>query len=143
MSGKVKVVAVAVGLCWCFASVGCASLETRKQTNAFNEGVRSYGKLLRWGYYEEAAGFRSPRSGSPAELDFDFLKGIRITSYDVVSKQLLPEQMEAKVTVSIDYYHDSMSTIHTISDHQLWWYDEAQERWVLDGELPDFAEKLM
>jgi hypothetical protein len=76
-------------------------------------------------------------------VDFDFLKGIRVTSYEVVSKQLLPEQMEAKVTVSIDYYHDSMGTIRTISDHQLWWYDESQERWVLDGELPDFAGHLM
>ena len=132
-----------VGLYWCFTGVGCGALETHQKTSAFQEGVRSYGKLLRWGHYEEAAGFRSPRAGSPAELDLDFLKGIRITSYDVVSKQISPGQMEARVTVSIDYYHDSMSTIHTITDRQLWWFDEAQDRWSLDGELPNFAEELL
>jgi hypothetical protein len=47
-------------------------------------------------------------------------------------------QTEAVVRAEIGYYDDATNTAHSSKDEQIWYYDENQERWFLDGDLPNF-----
>jgi hypothetical protein len=119
---------------------GCASMESKERIESLDRSLITYGKALRWGDYEEAALYRLPRDGRPmTPVNRDDFKDIRVSSYQVFEQRLNRAQTEARVTMSISYYHEDTGTARTITDQQTWWYEPNQKRWFLDGDLPEFA----
>jgi hypothetical protein len=119
---------------------GCASMESKERIEALDWSLITYGKALRWGDYEEAALYRLPRDGRPVRsVNRDDFKDIRVSSYQIFEQRFNRAQTEARVTMSISYYHEDTGTARTITDQQTWWYEPNQKRWFLDGDLPEFA----
>ena len=119
---------------------GCASMESKEHIENLDRSLITYGKALRWGDYEEAALYRLPRDGRPVmPVNRDDFKNIRVASYQIFEQRFNRAQTEARVTMSISYYHEDTGTARTITDRQTWWYEPNQKRWFLDGDLPEFT----
>jgi hypothetical protein len=121
------------------ALTGCASMRTSERLDALETSLSAYSAALRWGHYEDAASYRMPRSRTVQPLDQAQLEHIRVASFDVLEQIMDPEHTEATVTAAIQYYVDDAFTLKTLRDRQIWWYDEKQKRWFLDGDLPNFT----
>ncbi|MEN8131556.1 MAG: hypothetical protein ABFS45_15455 [Pseudomonadota bacterium] len=118
---------------------GCSSMQERKQLDALGERTRAYGKMLRWGQYEDAASMRRAREGEELKsIDTDHFKEIRVTSYRVTRSELTEDRKEATVSASIDFYHERQNRLTTLHDQQSWWYDEQRKKWYLEDDLPAF-----
>lgn len=120
----------------------CARVQTEKRIVAFDDTVRNYGALLRWGHYEEAAKYRVAREGERLAVDIERLKPIRVASYEIAEKVMDPGGKDATVVAVIGYYHEESGVVHTLKDSQHWWYDDQAKAWFLDSELPDFLAHL-
>ena len=117
---------------------GCATVERKGRVESLNHTVKAYGAMIRWREFSAAQSYLGVREGTPKTVDFDHLKNIRVTDYDVLHTSLNEEKDEATVAVSISYYNEYLNRVNTITQSQVWWYDEVGEGWLLDGELPDF-----
>jgi hypothetical protein len=98
----------------------------------------SYRKLLRWGYYEDAARAQLPEGEHHAVLDLDYLKGIHITEYEELERVITSEDT-LDVHVKISFYHEDYGNVKTIRDVQSWVYKPEVKRWFLDDDLPDLS----
>ena len=120
------------------AATGCASVNERKQLQLFDDQTNQYRKAIRWREYGIAASMRNLREGDVEPINTDALREVRVTRYQVVRREVSADKNEAAVIAVIDFYHERENSIRTITDHQIWWYDEDKKRWFLDGNLPAF-----
>ena len=120
----------------------CPSVKEEKRSSKLQESTQAYLSSLRWGYYDLAAQMILNRETTPRPVDFEYLKKIRVTDYDVRSGLGGSDANTASVTVVFNYYHTDYGTVSTITDRQTWRYHEKAKRWLLDGNLPDFKGEL-
>lgn len=109
------------------------------RANAFNEAATNYGKMLRWGYFDEAAAFRRLRDGETPASDLQRLARYRITAYDVKSQLIADTGRSGRVLALIEYYDVDSGVLHTLRDEQSWWFDDETKRWYLESDLPGFG----
>lgn len=121
----------------------CASMTENKRRELFDAALRSYENALRWGVYDAAAGVIQHRSGATTTPDVTSLRNIRVTQYSTVRMLVAEDGREVQVDADISFYHEESAAVHTLRDHQVWWFDEASRRWLLDGSLPDFNAALV
>ncbi len=114
----------------------CASLEQGERRDDLWQALASYRKLIRWGYYEDAARYQLPEGEHQAQLDLEYLKGIHITAYEELERVLTSED-SVDVHVKISFYHEDYGSVKTIRDVQQWKYVPEAKRWFLDDDLPD------
>ncbi|KPJ99252.1 MAG: hypothetical protein AMK71_10055 [Nitrospira bacterium SG8_35_4] len=120
------------------ALLGCATYNKHQQQERFEDMTEAYGNAIRWGKYEVANGFRDSK-GKEAEIpDFEYLKNIKVTSYELKAVNISQDGNTVHLDVEIEYYKIEQFIERTITDRQLWKYDEDEERWVLHSTLPDF-----
>ncbi len=117
---------------------GCATLEQGERKDDLWQALASYRKLLRWGYYEDAARYQLPDGKHKADLDLDYLKGIHLTEYEELERVVTSEDT-LDVHVKISFYHEDYSNVKTIRDVQNWVYVAESKRWFLDDDLPDLS----
>jgi hypothetical protein len=108
--------------------------------NTLDETTRSYGKAIRWNYFELANSFRKEPDRSTHETDFSALKKLRVTSYEVLSRNLSENHRQAGQTVKINFYRMSDMIEKTIIDRQDWQYDINDKKWYLHSSMPDFGQ---
>lgn len=121
---------------------GCADMPVigkRTRADAFQSAAESYGKMLRWGYYDEAAKFLHARDGSRVDADLARVSRYRISSYQIGSQLLADSGREGRVVAAIEYYDIDSGVLHTLRDEQYWWYDDVDDRWYLGSPLPAFG----
>jgi len=124
------------------ALAGCAQVDVREKAYRLETTIQAYRKALRWGEYQAAHGFVRRRDGAEPALDAELLESIRVTDYEVVRREVIDEASEAVVVTHINFYHADSGRVRNLADQQLWYYDEKDDRWFLDGGLPDFAGAL-
>ena len=135
---KVTILCILLTVLTCVFCTGCASMKEKDRLNAFNERVRAYGKMLRWGDYAQAAAMRRAREGESAPVNTESLGEVRVTSYRITRSELASDNAMGSVSAAIEYYHERENRIRKLVDQQKWWYDDKREKWYLDGELPAF-----
>ena len=117
---------------------GCAQLATMEQTKRLEETVKFYVKSVRWNRMNETRSMLRDRDGKPITVDLKPLKGLQVTSYDYSVSAATAAAGEAIMTVSFDYYFDATSTLKTVEQQALWWWDAGTETWFMDDTLPAF-----
>ena len=118
---------------------GCLAGVPTKEVEGLNTEVNTYGKLIRWRAYDDAAAYIRSKDGEVVNIDTTALKEFRVTDYDVLTVQMDESGTMAQATAEISYYHERVNAVHTIVDNQQWWKDEETGRWFIDGRLPAFV----
>ena len=137
-SSKITVFYIILTALACSFCVSCASMKENGRLNAFGERTRAYGKMLRWGDYTQAAAMRRARDREPEPVNIETFKEIHVTAYQITHSELSADNARGSVSAAIEYYHERENRLRTLNDQQTWWFDEKQEKWYLDGELPVF-----
>lgn len=119
--------------------VGCGSLGERNRLSAFDYQTHAYGRMLRWGDFAQAAAMRRAKVGNLSPTNLNDYREIRVTSYQIQRSKLSTDRSEAVLDAVIDYYHERYNQVRTLSDQQTWWYDEENQKWFLDSNLPKFS----
>lgn len=138
-----------VRLAACCAAVlvvlsGCGSLPSiggEKRALSLDASVETYRKVIRWGYYEEAAKYLRTRDGSGADPDLARAARYRVTRYEVGDRLIADTGEEARVIAHIEYYEIDSGVINSMRDDQYWWYDAETRRWFLGSGLPPFGRE--
>lgn len=117
---------------------GCASTSGDKaKQNALTE----YGAAIRWSEFDRAQEFVDPfyREEHPiTDLDRERYKLIQVSGYEV--KHGSPTADGMTQTVEIRVINKLTQTERTLTDRQVWRWDEAGKRlWLMSG-LPDFSQ---
>ncbi|MEQ8496667.1 MAG: hypothetical protein RLW42_20825, partial [Gammaproteobacteria bacterium] len=126
---------ILLGLLVALVLAGCAEVPLvakRSRVDDFDAAVKTYGKLMRWGYFDEAAKVLRARDGSTIEADLARVARYRVTRYDVGSKLVADTGREGRVLASIEYYDVDTGVVQELRDEQYWWYDDSEQRWFLD-----------
>ena len=118
------------------------SMQSRQRVDKLDAVVDTYRKLIRWGYFDQAAQYVKARDGSALEADAEELARFKVTGYAVADRWLADTGVEARVLARIDFYEVESGVARSMKDEQLWWYDEADERWYLGSSLPQFAAAM-
>ena len=121
-------------------SPGCAHVRKEKKTQGLTAATYAYGNALRWGYYDTAWNYLDPVTRSRLSPEQLQLKAIRLTGYEVVQPPLLlaEDQDQAEQWVQIEYVRQDTQVVRSLTDHQVWRYDEVSEGWRLTSEPPRF-----
>jgi hypothetical protein len=101
-----------------------------------DEILNRYASAIRWGEFEKAVQFQNPARRT--HLDEAWLKNIHVATYD---SKLLKDDPNSKVveqTVEIRYFNEQVGVEKTIIDHQVWRFEEYNDKWMLETDLPAF-----
>lgn len=121
-----------------FLISGCAGIQTGKKMTLFDDTARAYLRALRWGDYEVAYAFKKTEGADDKMPDFENLRQIRVTDYNVKQTILSEDQLSILRIVDFQYYRITNAMVKTLIDRQKWEYDEEENRWYLTSDLPDF-----
>lgn len=120
--------------------VGCAGIQSQKQSESLHASVNSFRKMIRWGAFDRAAAYRRSPTGVLLAPDLRSLENIRVVSYEITDQAIREDGTTAVVSAIVSYYSDETGTVYNTQYVQNWWYDSELERWFLDGDLPSFEE---
>ena len=114
---------------------GCASSFDFRRQDTFEERVRQYGNLIRWSEFEGAQYYLAfETSGQRPKVPTD----VRVTDYQVKLMVVSEDARKAGQTVDITYFKSGNPRVRTLTDQQLWEFDEARNDWFLKSGFPDF-----
>ena len=114
-------------------------IKDRQQFEDLNTATDTFRKLIRWGYYDQAAKYIRARDGSAPQPDLVEAARFKATHYTVVSTIMADDKQDAEVVANIEYYEVESGIAKTIRDQQHWWLEPEQKRWFLSSGLPDFV----
>ena len=115
---------------------GCATLNEQKKAKTFDETMFIYEKAVRWSDFYAARQFqRLPIGTANPQIDPAQLK---VTAYRQVNARRLAGDEEVAITVQIDYYRNDTMRVHTLTDEQVWRYDDEAGAWYITTPLPAF-----
>ena len=139
---KVGIATAALLLALCTTACNTMPFVSKKSRAIdLDAAATQYGKMLRWGYYDEAASFLRTEDGSETlTADLDRIARYRIASYNVGSMLLADNGQEGRVLAIIEYYEIDSGVLNRLRDEQFWWYDAETERWYLGSGLPAFGQ---
>jgi len=121
-----------------FLIFGCAGIQTGKKMTLFDDTARAYLRAIRWGDYETAYAFKNPQDIDNKMPDFEDMRQIRVTAYNVKQTILSEDKSTILRIVDFQYYRISNVTVKNLIDRQKWEYNEEANRWYLTSEFPDF-----
>jgi hypothetical protein len=123
-----------VGFLIIFQLTGCQTLSERKQADALQEVLRTYGGVVRWGSVDQLRSFVHPEKAGEAVSEAP--EQIRVTHYEVVQGPAMIDGDKAIQTALIQYVFVDSQVVKEVMDQQTWEYDAEQESWYLISPLP-------
>jgi len=120
--------------------VGCQALEVKEQQNTLDRALRTYETAIRWSYLRQAYSLKKPEQLKEIEIP-QGLENIKVTQYEVLEPAVVDSAKShiARQVVLISYIEKDRQKEKTITDHQLWEYDEDAKQWYLISEIPAFV----
>lgn len=128
----------------CVISIsGCGSLQAKNQSDKLERSLTQYGAALRWARHREAVSFHVTQEGKVAEVNLDHLENFGVTSFEIISKVIVPSSEkgginEAIIVAEISYFHKEQGTVRKLKLNQLWWYNPEIKRWLVETGFPEF-----
>ena len=116
---------------------GCKTVSESKENQVMEAQLSLYGKTARWGVLENLYGFLNPEEGIKAVIP-DNLDNVRVTDYQVRIHPMVLEEHKISQTVTIEYLFRDTQVIRTMSDSQIWAFDEESKQWFRANPVPDF-----
>ncbi len=129
----------ALVICLSLSTTACSNLNKKSQLDLLEQSLNDFRKALRWGYYAQAASFIQLKNYKKSLRDTEYLKNIRITSYEYSQKTFSKDGTTVDVTALINFYDVDQGTVSTISEKQIWWLNNEQKLWLLDGDIPNLT----
>jgi len=111
-----------------------------KEDKDLSETLLQYDTVIRWAQWDAAVDFLAPEyleEHPVSRLDLDRLRLFRVTQYMVRSAVPIDEGKGLIQVVEIKMFNKNQARERTITDEQLWKYDEELQRWQLHSGLPD------
>jgi hypothetical protein len=111
-----------------------------KEDKDLSETLLQYDTVIRWAQWDAAVDFLAPEyleEHPVSRLDLDRLRLFRVTQYLVRSAVPIDEGKGLIQVVEIKMFNKNQARERTITDEQLWKYDEELQRWQLHSGLPD------
>lgn len=121
------------------ACAGFSTPSEQKRQKAFLEASETYRKLLRWGYYEEAAQYLKGNGEELPRPDLAALAHYRISGYHASEQLQNDTGDEVRLIAIIDFYDIDSGVVNSLRDEQYWWYDTEAKRWYLGSPMPELA----
>jgi hypothetical protein len=118
--------------------LGCGTVQRWGRGTDLEKSTHNYGIAIRWGQYEVAKAFIRDPEVRAETLSFEAFKKIKVTSYEVLRREMSEDQLFAEQIVEIEYYLEGYMKEKKIIDNQIWEYDQKEKRWYLKTGLPDF-----
>jgi len=118
--------------------IGCATFEGAQRMNLLEEMSLAYKDALISSNYRAANKLVRNKETGHQDPDFNHLKNVTVTSYELLEKTASSDNLEAQLTVEIRYFHADYLRVTTLVDEQQWEYDKKDGRWYLVSGLPDF-----
>lgn len=117
---------------------GCATFNNLRLSNEFETVAESYKSAINLEDFEMAGSFMSKQyqPKDSALADKNFLKKIKVTSYEVLSGKMDTDKSMVEQTVKINYYHTDYLIEKVVGDNQIWIYES--DSWRLSTGLPVF-----
>ena len=119
-------------------AAGCSTLKLGDRVQDFEDTSRAYGRAMAWSEYEVAAAFFKSGDQDQTAPNFDHLNQFKVTDYEVRMGSVLENGMRVRQVVKISYFRKDNLIVRTISDDQVWEYDEDKSSWVLTTGFPKF-----
>ena len=114
---------------------GCASSFDFRRQDTFEERVRQYGNLMRWSEFEAAEYYLDlDASGMRPKAPND----VHVTDYQVKLMLVAEDARKAGQTVDITYFRSGNPRVKTLTDQQLWEFDDVRNDWYLKSGFPAF-----
>ncbi len=102
-----------------------------------------YSGAIRWGQFEAAYAAIDPkrRETDPlSDFEFERLKQIQVTRYEVVAQSTLPDGRVAReIEISVINRHTQAERVVRVRES--WRYDEVSGQWWQTEGLPTFAQE--
>ena len=121
-----------------FLVFGCASVFDGVKMNKFTDTSKSYGEALAWSRFETANLYRKPELAEKEKPDFEWLRNIKVTQYDIKDLSVSEDSMRVVQEAEIAYYHRDKMIVKTLRDEQVWEFDTKDRHWYLVTRLPEF-----
>ena len=119
---------------------GCAQ-NTRSESLTATLGA--YGSAVRWNGLQSAMQFVDPKvlkEHPPTDLDLARYQQVRVTDYDDGAGPVPLGDNEVQQTVQIRFVNIHTQAERSITERQLWRYDEKTRHWWLESGLPDIRQ---
>ena len=116
----------------------CASVDDSKKSITFDKTLYYYESAMRWADFPAANSLRRYK-GDPAPVtNPEKLRRIKVTGYDVVATKPSDDETTVYITVKISYYDEDNLKLMSVTDNQVWQFDENQQVWYISTPLPVF-----
>jgi len=110
---------------------------TPDAADSFSKTAKAYEKAIRWGDFNYARALQL-KPDKISDSKRRRLKGVRVTSYKTISRNMAPDFSQVELLVDIRYYIDTSAVERVISDLQKWVYNKKNAVWKLETSFPDF-----
>jgi len=130
---------LAIGL----AAMLTACPETRED-RGLSDTLTQYETIIRWAQWDAAVDFLAPEyleEHPVTRLDLDRLRLFTVTQYTVRSAVQIDEGKGLIQVVEVKMFNKNQARERTITDEQIWKYDEEIKRWQLNSGLPDPTQR--
>ena len=113
---------------------GCAQYNVEKQVLDLDKTMRLYATAARWGDWDAVYRLHLPLENPPVPPEY--LKNIRVTSYQELAPAQLGVYGTATRTIELGYINEETQKETTLRIEQQWHYDEESKFWGIESPPP-------
>lgn len=118
---------------------GCKTLNMMqdKKEESLQETLKNYRTAIRWGYPGQAYNYLHKDLAAKAVIPAN-LNNISITDYKVIQPPDLVSEKQAGQTAVISYIFDDRQVEKSLTDRQLWEFNEETTSWTRINPIPEY-----
>ena len=117
---------------------GCAKYKELTRFKQFDDISVSYEHAIRWSDFDYASAFVPVSESEDQSPSPEIIKLVRGTDYKVRQTAASKDENQVVRIVEVSYYRSDKMIVNTITERELWVWDDEKKQWNLKSGLPDF-----